>query len=51
MTAFPCLAFAGLPWLPNQKSGLLYGAGDNAESVAEAIMRRELASTGLKRAA
>jgi putative flavoprotein involved in K+ transport len=51
MTAFPGLAFAGLPWLPNAKSGLLYGVGENARSVAEAIMRRQLASSGLKRAA
>jgi putative flavoprotein involved in K+ transport len=51
MTAFPGLAFAGLPWLPNAKSGLLYGAGENARSVAEAIMRRELASSRRKQAA
>jgi putative flavoprotein involved in K+ transport len=51
MTDFPGLGFAGLPWLPNQKSGLLYGVGENTQSVAEAIIRRELASSGLRRAA
>src|SRR5262245_56638710 len=40
-TPYPGLCFVGLPWLPNAKSGLLYGVGDGARSIAKAIMERE----------
>jgi putative flavoprotein involved in K+ transport len=30
VTAYPGLFFAGLPWLHNAKSGLIYGVGDDA---------------------
>lgn len=47
VTAYPGLYFVGLPWLPTAKSGLLYGVGDNAYSIANAIIERggELGST------
>src|SRR5262249_53920803 len=51
MTAFPGLAFAGLPWLPNAKSGLLYGVGENAQHVAEALLQRDQPTGGRNRAA
>lgn len=37
VTAFPGLYFLGLPWLPNQKSGLLVGVGENASYIASQI--------------
>jgi len=40
-TAYPGLYFVGLPWLPTAKSGLLYGVGDNARSIARNILARE----------
>ena len=39
-TAYPGLYFVGLPWLPKAKSGLLYGVGDNARSIARNILAR-----------
>ncbi|HMN63046.1 MAG TPA: NAD(P)-binding domain-containing protein [Anaerolinea sp.] len=39
VTRFPGLYFAGLPWLPGQKTGLLLGVGEQARSVAADIMR------------
>jgi putative flavoprotein involved in K+ transport len=50
-TAFPGLAFAGLPWLPNAKSGLLYGAAEGAQRIAEAIIQRGYNTARQKRAA
>jgi putative flavoprotein involved in K+ transport len=41
ITAYPGLYFVGLPWLPTAKSGLLYGVGDNASSIAGNIMVRD----------
>src|SRR5262249_14821838 len=41
VTAFPGLFFVGLPWLPTAKSGLLYGVGDNASSIARTILARK----------
>ena len=40
VTRFPGLYFAGLPWLPGQKTGLLLGVGEQARSVAADIIRR-----------
>src|SRR5262249_50575804 len=40
VTAFPGLYFVGLPWLPAAKSGLLYGVGESASSIAKDIMER-----------
>src|SRR5262245_38477597 len=40
VTAFAGLYFVGLPWLPVAKSGLLYGVGENARSIAKDIMER-----------
>jgi putative flavoprotein involved in K+ transport len=37
VTQYPGLFFLGLPWLSNAKSGLIYGVGQDAEYVAEAI--------------
>jgi putative flavoprotein involved in K+ transport len=37
VTRFPGLYFAGLPWLPGQKSGILAGVGEQAEIVATHI--------------
>ena len=36
-TTYPGLYFAGLPWLPGQKSGLLLGVAENAAHVAQMI--------------
>ena len=41
ITAYPGLYFVGLPWLPTAKSGLLYGVGDGARSIATDILRRK----------
>jgi putative flavoprotein involved in K+ transport len=40
VTAYPGLYFAGLPWLPVAKTGLLLGVGENASHVAEHIAGR-----------
>ncbi len=37
VTRFPGLYFAGLPWLPGQKSGLLLGVGEQAAWIASMI--------------
>ena len=37
VTAAPGLYFAGMPWMPAQKTGLLLGAGEQAAFIAEAI--------------
>jgi putative flavoprotein involved in K+ transport len=37
VTGYPVLYFVGLPWLHNAKSGLIYGVGQDARHVAEAI--------------
>jgi putative flavoprotein involved in K+ transport len=37
VTEYPGLYFVGLPWLHNAKSGLIYGVGEDAAYVAEAI--------------
>lgn len=37
VTAYPGLYFLGLPWLHNAKSGLLYGAGQDAAHIAKII--------------
>jgi putative flavoprotein involved in K+ transport len=41
ITAYAGLYFVGLPWLPMAKSGLLYGLGDNASSIARNILARD----------
>jgi len=40
ITAHSGLYFVGLPWLPTAKSGLLYGVGDGARSIANAILQQ-----------
>ena len=40
VTACPGLHFVGLNWMTWRKSGILYGVGDDARSVAGAIERR-----------
>ena len=40
VTACPGLHFVGLNWMTWRKSGILYGVGDDARSVASAIERR-----------
>jgi putative flavoprotein involved in K+ transport len=37
VSAYPGLYFVGLPWLHNAKSGLLFGAGQDAAHIAEII--------------
>jgi putative flavoprotein involved in K+ transport len=37
VTEYPGLFFVGLPWLHNAKSGLIYGVGEDAGYVAQAI--------------
>jgi putative flavoprotein involved in K+ transport len=50
MTSYPGLFFAGLPWLHNGRSGLLYGAKQDAAPIAEKIIAddRRLTSNDLK---
>jgi putative flavoprotein involved in K+ transport len=40
VTAYPGLYFVGLPWLHNQKSGLLSGMGDDAAHIAAHLAAR-----------
>ena len=40
-TRFPGLFFLGMPWLYQQRSGLLLGVGDDAACVAEEIFQRQ----------
>jgi putative flavoprotein involved in K+ transport len=40
-TRFEGLYFAGLPWLPGQKSGLLLGVGEQAGAVASQILEAD----------
>ena len=40
VTACPGLYFTGLNWMTWRKSGIIYGAGDDARSVATDIERR-----------
>jgi len=37
VTDYPGLFFVGLPWLHNAKSGLIYGVGDDAATIARTI--------------
>jgi len=39
VTRFPGLYFAGLPWLPGQVSGILFGCGDQAGIVSSQILK------------
>lgn len=41
VTDYPGLYFVGLPWLYKQKSGLLFGVGEDADFIASAIANRE----------
>ena len=43
-TAYPGLYFAGLPWLPGQKSGLLLGVGEHAAHIAGRIAGNQKAA-------
>ena len=45
-TDFPGLYFLGIPFLPKQKSSLLYGVGEDAERVSSDIVERAHAGTG-----
>lgn len=40
ITRYPGLYFAGLPWMPGQKSGLLVGVGEQANRLATHIAER-----------
>lgn len=40
VTDYPGLYFVGLPWLYKQKSGHLFGVGEDAEYIASEIDRR-----------
>lgn len=40
VSAFPGLYFVGLNWMTWRKSGILYGVGDDARSVAQHLSRR-----------
>ena len=42
VTETPGLYFVGLPWLYKQKSGLLIGVGEDAETIAEVISGRQV---------
>lgn len=46
ITACPGLYFMGLNWMTWRKSGIIYGVGDDALSVAEDIARRRVARSG-----
>jgi putative flavoprotein involved in K+ transport len=41
VSAYPGLYFAGLPWLPTAKTGLLFGVGDNAWLIAQTMAKRD----------
>ena len=41
VTDYPGLYFVGLPWLHNAKSGLLYGAGEDAAYIAQKLAGEE----------
>lgn len=42
-TNHPGLFFAGLPWMPSQKSGFLVGVAESARKIAAAVMERSTA--------
>lgn len=46
ITSYPGLYFSGLPWLPDQKSGILLGVAETASRVAEHIIERRRVYTG-----
>lgn len=48
VSSFPGLYFVGLNWMTWRKSGILYGVGDDARSVAEHLERR-LATAAARR--
>jgi putative flavoprotein involved in K+ transport len=37
VTRYPGLSFAGLPWMPSEKSGFLIGVGESAQHIASTI--------------
>jgi hypothetical protein len=39
VTEFPGLYFLGVPWLRNRKSGILFGAGDDASYLVSRILQ------------
>jgi putative flavoprotein involved in K+ transport len=39
ISSVPGLYFVGFPWLSKRKSGFIYGAGEDAEHIAAAVMR------------
>lgn len=47
ITSYPGLYFAGLPWLPGQKSGILLGVGETAAHIAEHIYTHRRTYSGL----
>ncbi|HKF61284.1 MAG TPA: hypothetical protein VKB42_07995, partial [Dongiaceae bacterium] len=49
VTAYPGLFFLGLPWLHNAKSGLIYGVGEDAGYIAEAIAARDPGNVSAER--
>ena len=40
VSQYPGLFFAGMPWMPSIKTGILPGVGDHARSIAEQILSR-----------
>jgi putative flavoprotein involved in K+ transport len=40
ITEYPGLYFAGMPWMPALKTGILPGMGEHARSIAEQVMNR-----------
>ncbi|MEX0686365.1 MAG: NAD(P)/FAD-dependent oxidoreductase [Balneolales bacterium] len=40
VTSYPGLYFVGMHWLHKQKSGLLYGVSEDAQNIAEHILKR-----------
>ncbi|MCY3672238.1 MAG: hypothetical protein OXH14_14340 [Alphaproteobacteria bacterium] len=45
MSAWPGLYFTGLNWMTSRKSGILWGVGDDARSVARHLAGRRRQST------
>jgi putative flavoprotein involved in K+ transport len=43
---YPGLYFMGIPWVTMQKSGLLFGVGDDAAFIAQSIASEKIASIG-----
>ncbi len=42
VTNYPGLYFAGIPWMPSEKSGFLLGVGESARHIADCVLERKV---------